>query len=237
MRDYHRGRRRLLGFLQSSEANQRTHKRRHRRLLWLVRVGVRDHRDRRRDLLGRQQHLWDSRERLHDIQRRARAGDWPTSGAKAVSVGCDMACAITSEDSVVCWGNNITGQLGTGTRTTAEAPAQSTPVQVSGLTSGVLSVSVGHTLTCVIRTGGAVVCWEYGVPTPVPGLESGVVAVSAGSYQCAVKGDGSLWCWPRLTFQGPLTQVPGLESGVPAFSAGYDSACAVKAGGGGRLLG
>jgi alpha-tubulin suppressor-like RCC1 family protein len=174
-----------------------------------------------------------------------------TSGVSAVAVDSAYACAVTGAGAVKCWGFNVDGQLGDGTTTT-----RSTPVQVSGLTSGMSAVAVGSDHACALSSAGGVKCWggnaggglgdgtttDSSTPVQVSGLTSGVSAIAAGSYYtCAVASAGALKCWGNDT-QGELgdgmttnsstpVQVSGLTSGVSAVSAGSDNTCAVTSAG------
>ena len=95
-----------------------------------------------------------------------------SSGAISISVGNNSACAVL-DGAVQCWGANYQYQLGNGSMTPS-----ATPVPVSTLTSGVVSVAAaGYTGTpaCALKTGGTVWCWggtsaNAGVPSLVAGL-------------------------------------------------------------------
>jgi len=105
-----------------------------------------------------------------------------TSGVKAIASGGDHTCAVTSAGGVQCFGDNGAGQLGDGT-----VMRRLTPVDVSGLSSGVAILGLpnsGGPQSCSISTDGSIRCWgtnskgqlgdgtttDRHVPTPVVGF-------------------------------------------------------------------
>lgn len=128
-----------------------------------------------------------------------------SSGAVAIAVGHDHACARKSNGAIVCWGDGDEGQLGDDTGDDASAP-----VPVLGLTSGALTVHAGADYTCAISAAGGVKCWgdncdgQLGdgthqnrhAPIDVLGLSSGFRIVKAWSdHTCALSTSGAARCW------------------------------------------
>jgi alpha-tubulin suppressor-like RCC1 family protein len=147
-----------------------------------------------------------------------------TYGVKAISSSHKHTCVLTESGGVKCWGYNLHGELGNGTTIDSLIP-----IDVPGLTSGVLEISAGGFHTCALLDTGHVMCWganwhgQTGVPmetTPeheihspveVPGL-SNVTAIRAGKYHtCAIVSGGALYCW-GYNFYGQI------GNGVEDFS-------------------
>ncbi len=138
-----------------------------------------------------------------------------TKTVTSISAGATHACAVAG-GSAYCWGNNGSGQLGTGSTTsTTSAVAVTT---ATGILSGrtVTAISAGTSHSCAIADGLAF-CWgtntngqlgdasttQHTAPFAVTttGVLSGrtVSAISAGdAHSCAV-ADGNAYCWGLTT--------------------------------------
>jgi len=167
-----------------------------------------------------------------------------SSGVSSISLGWYHSCAIKTDGSLWCWGNNEYGQLGNGSYENKNSPVQIMP-------SGVSSVSAGGHHTCAVKTDGSLWCWgdnSYGqigngtlggsVSEPVQVIPSGVSSVSSGWFHtCAIKQNGSLWCWGdngygqlgNNSFGGRVSEpVEIMSSGVSSVSLGWYHTCAIK---------
>jgi alpha-tubulin suppressor-like RCC1 family protein len=81
-------------------------------------------------------------------------------GARAVAAGYSHTCAIATDGSVWCWGDNRTGQLGRATEPCDAALCPNPiPTLVSGLPSDVVSITAAYHWTCALERDGTVWCW------------------------------------------------------------------------------
>lgn len=145
-----------------------------------------------------------------------------------------------------CWGDNQYGENGSGNQTPSAAP-----VDVTGLSSGVVDIDCGINHCCALLANSGVKCWGRNdtgnlgdgtftlrtTPVDVFGLNSGVIGVSAGGFSgCAVIKGGSVQCWGSNTSgelgDGSFTNrnkpvsISGLPQPVASVSMGQSVACA-----------
>ena len=177
-------------------------------------------------------------------------------GAEAIAAGAFHTCALTTTGAAICWGQNYSGQLGSGTRD------DTGPMRVNGLKRGVAAIAAGEQHTCALTTTGSVKCWgsnrdgQIGdgtttrrpKPTDAKGLTKGVAAIAAGHFHtCALTTAGAVKCWGTnkdgqigdgtTTKRPKPTNVKGLTKGVAAIAAGWTHTCAVTTAGGVKCWG
>jgi alpha-tubulin suppressor-like RCC1 family protein len=170
-----------------------------------------------------------------------------TSGVSQVATGWNFACALTTAGGVKCWGYNGYGQIGQNTYLSYYL----TPVDVPGLTSGVVAIAAGGYHACAVRSTGQVVCWgdnsagqcgtgalgnEYRSPTAVSNLSTATQIASGEYHTCVRTSAGAVLCWGANT-SGQLginnttnkytpTQVSNMSSGQVSVSANGYNTCA-----------
>lgn len=179
------------------------------------------------------------------------------SGVAEISVGDQHSCALTDTGAMLCWGSDLSGQLGNGA-----GGDSNVPVAVSGLGSGVEAIAAGGTFSCAVLSGGEVRCWgsnAYGqlgdgviassdVPVTVSGVSSSATSIATGyGFACAGATSGGVQCWGRGD-QGQLgdgngtdssspVAVSGLTAGIRSLSANGFHACAATTAGALRCWG
>ena len=122
----------------------------------------------------------------------------PLTGVTAIAAGHGHTCAVLTDTTVDCWGDNSQGQLGI-----ANGPTQicaslfvcsPTPQQV--VTSlgvplaGVTAITAGHFYSCAVLSDGSVDCWGDN------GFGELGNGPTTGPKTCASPGLGSIACSP-----------------------------------------
>ena len=75
------------------------------------------------------------------------------SGISRIAEGSRHTCALTTGGTVKCWGQNSAGQLG------VFGGNSYVPVNVSGISGGIIDVRAGGLYTCALTSNEAVECW------------------------------------------------------------------------------
>ena len=127
---------------------------------------------------------------------------------KSVAAGTSNTCALLANETVVCWGANSVGELGTGnTGSGVTAPSLGATAMLSGTA---VAITAGRAFACALLGGGSVTCWGFNgagmlgdqtvldeaSPVAVSGLTNTVSAVAAGhGHACALYVGGGMACW------------------------------------------
>ena len=134
--------------------------------------------------------------------------------AASIVLADNSACAISMDQNIYCWGQGSSGQLGNGNNGTKNTPTLVTLEEGDNP----VSISAGGAFYCLILDTGQSRCWgenwhgglgdgepldqwNNGIYQPLPfnvtgnhsfsGIESGL------QNTCAIKTNGSAYCWGR----------------------------------------
>jgi alpha-tubulin suppressor-like RCC1 family protein len=140
------------------------------------------------------------------------------SDISQITTGRNFTCAVKTDSTVYCWGDDYSGQLGDGYIGTElrKYPVQVKDVGGVGVLSGILKITAGYEFTCALKNDNTTYCWgnnNYGqigigstltqsTPNQVKGVDgtgvlSDISQITTGNYHtCALKTDGSVvYCW------------------------------------------
>jgi len=154
-----------------------------------------------------------------------------------LAAGEDDSLMLKPDGTMLAWGDNQQGQLGTGNTTNA-----SIPVAVPGV-SGVTAIAAGLWHSMALKSDGTVLTWgdnangqlgnggllNTSTPAPVPGL-TGVTAISGGgAHSLALRSDGTVWAW-GANYDGQLGNGSTSDSSTPVMVPGMSNVTAIAAG-------
>jgi alpha-tubulin suppressor-like RCC1 family protein len=168
-------------------------------------------------------------------------------GATQLAAGQTSSCALLTDGSVQCWGQNNYGQLGTGSFTLTQSPTPLT-VSVGAGTVTQLSVTSGSAFALINSAGqNNLVSWgennygelgldtitsasPAGVPTPSAAYTNiGAIALSDYSYfQCMLSTSGIPTCFGQGYSDLP-TSITGWAGAAVQLADG-DQTCALLSG-------
>jgi len=170
-----------------------------------------------------------------------------------LAAGSRHTCALSTTREVFCFGDNSRGQLGRGTRTGEPRPAR------VAFDRPVTELVCHFEHCCALADDASLWCWgkndegELGqgdafpsgaaedadqlAPVPIGSARFRAVATGQG-HTCAIRDDGSMWCWGRNSFHelGPETldqvRAPlqvGADTDWQDVVAGQHHSCGVRA--------
>jgi len=193
------------------------------------------------------------------------------ANAARASIRKERKCAVKKDGTVWCWGSETAAQrCVAGSSAGGEYPEQVYTSSPSTFLTGIADVQTGKGFSCALRTSGSVHCWgndyaPYGAlgdgttagtassvkcnaadVTDGTGPLTGVAAIAtAYAHSCALKNDGTVWCWGVNTHgqlgDGTLTNSAIAKkvvmsdgaplSSITKISTSYANTCAVRSDG------
>lgn len=126
-----------------------------------------------------------------------------TSNVTAIAAGGGHSLALSTDGTVMAWGDNTSGQLGDGTTT-----MRTTPVPVSGL-ANIIAIAASGGDSFALLSDGTLMAWgandtgqlgdgtftARAIPAPVSGLGNVLAIATAGADTFALLSDGTVMGW------------------------------------------
>ncbi|UJR87329.1 RCC1 domain-containing protein [Sandaracinus amylolyticus] len=197
------------------------------------------------------------------------SGGTVLEGAVLLAGGYKHTCALRNDSSVWCWGSSEYGELGNGMSGPEALSPVAMPVLHRDATafSGISAIAAKGNYTCALEADSARVwCWganfngelgfapdgaSHEAPIEVPGMADAVAIAAGYNHACALRADGSVWCWgygrDGQLGNGSAAWAPaspvlsaspgtGVLDGVTAIACGGTHTCALRSGAGAELL-
>ncbi|MBI4818873.1 MAG: hypothetical protein HY791_21560 [Deltaproteobacteria bacterium] len=166
--------------------------------------------------------------------------------ATHVAIGAEHGCAVAGTDrGVYCWGENLDGQLGTGSMGRRPLPDRARDIV------GAVEVAAGHRHTCARLDDGSISCWgrnsdgQTGAPMGTPRVWEAArvppfddaTSLSVGlGHTCVLRRSGSVWCFGLNDFgqlgdgtfesRSDPEPVPGVDA--ISMATGASHTCVVR---------
>jgi alpha-tubulin suppressor-like RCC1 family protein len=142
-------------------------------------------------------------------------------GAIAVAVNDSIACGLSNQGDIACWGQQVSDTRKYSSQWGPPAPGPSpspNPVPEEepsdmlevGRFRGAADISISWSNLCVLRTDGKVVCSDRDIfavlrgeeltMNEIPDLAGAVEVMATGSHTCARTADERVKCWGRNVY-------------------------------------
>jgi hypothetical protein len=130
----------------------------------------------------------------------------PLRGITKLALGTSSLCALASDHAVLCLGSDALGALGAG----LDGGLFPAPQKLDGVAAIDVAVGGSHACAAPDDASAPVLCWGSNTkgqlgngfdggastrPVAVPGLAGVKQVVAMSSGNCALKTDGTVWCW------------------------------------------
>ena len=178
------------------------------------------------------------------------------SGILLVAAGDNHSLALRNDGTVLAWGANAHGQLGTGGTTDSHIA-----IPTVTMTGSMVAVAAGKNHSVALTASGSVFAWgadasgqvgdgggsDVSAPMAVPAVRGASAIAAGGDHSLALVATGAVYAWGANSYGelglggapsagNPPALVPGL-SRVVAVTAGAENSIAVSSDGSVRVWG
>lgn len=175
------------------------------------------------------------------VTRNATAIAFFRPATEQVTVGGHHTCVLRPAGTVVCWGRNSFGQV--GSNSTAAKLHASTVVFSGGILRNIVQIAAGGYHTCALDSLGQVWCWgsnregalgvgtapQSNVAVLIRSIFSASAIAAGGHHSCAVLSDRTVRCWGSNGY-GQLGDGTTNHSNTPVAVTGATEILALAAG-------
>ena len=127
-----------------------------------------------------------------------------------IDTGRGHSCALKTNGTIECWGNNGDGQ------------AEPHSGQFAAIASG-------EAHSCGLKTSGVITCWGNNRSRQAKAPNGLFSAVAAGSgHSCGLKVDATVACWGQYVTPSTIRRVNSPTGQFTAVSAGFAHSCGLR---------